>query len=70
MVRLMCAPPEENLRPNVSRAGDAAGKPMEEELRAGTVLCIESRYQLIVSFSPINLDIGTSPDEPPGGVAT
>jgi len=70
MVRLMCAPPKENLRPNASNAGEAAGKPMEEGPQAGTVLYIESRYQLIVSFNPINLDIGTSPDEPPGGGAT
>jgi hypothetical protein len=30
MVRLMCAPPEENLRPNASNAGEAEGKPIEE----------------------------------------
>jgi hypothetical protein len=40
MVRLMCAPPEENLSPKVSNAGDAAGKPMEEG-PLGTVLLIE-----------------------------
>jgi hypothetical protein len=49
MVRLMCAPPEENLRPNLSKAGEAAGKPMEEGPLAGAVLCIESRHQIIVS---------------------
>jgi hypothetical protein len=43
---------------------------MEEGPQAGTVLYIESRYQLIVSFNPINLGIGTSPDEPLGGGAT
>jgi len=31
MVRLMCAPPEENLRPNFSNAGGVEGKPSEEE---------------------------------------
>jgi hypothetical protein len=32
IVRLMCAPPEENLMPNASKAGEAAGKPSEEML--------------------------------------
>jgi hypothetical protein len=30
----MCAPPEENLNPNLSKSGEAAGKPNEEELLA------------------------------------
>jgi hypothetical protein len=48
----MCAPPEENFSPNVARAGEAAGKPMEEGLRASTVLFTKSGHQIIVSFSP------------------
>jgi len=36
MVRLMWAPPDENLRPNASKAGEAAGKPRAERLLAST----------------------------------
>jgi len=38
MVRLMCAPPDENLRPNISNAGDSAGKFGEVMLLAGNLL--------------------------------
>jgi len=30
MVLLMCAPPGENLKPNVSKADEAGGKPSDE----------------------------------------
>jgi hypothetical protein len=53
MVRLIWAPPEENLSPNVSSADEALGKPIEEGLMAGTVLFIKSGHQIIVSFSPL-----------------
>jgi hypothetical protein len=36
MVRLMWAPPDENLRPKASNAGEAAGKPRAERLLAST----------------------------------
>jgi hypothetical protein len=35
MVRLMCAPPEENFRPNVSKAGEATGKLSAETPQIG-----------------------------------
>jgi hypothetical protein len=38
MVRLMCAPPDENLNPNASKVREAAGKLGEERLLVGTGL--------------------------------
>ena len=38
MVRLLCVPPAENLRPNDSSAAEAAGKLGEERLPVFTIL--------------------------------
>jgi hypothetical protein len=37
----MCAPPEENFSPNVSRAGEAAGKSIDDGLLVGTALFVK-----------------------------
>ena len=58
MVRLMWAPPDENLRPNASNAGAAAGKPIDEGVLPGPGLIIGSNHQIIVSFSPLRCDPG------------